>query len=140
MDSAPLMSGFVSTRRAGAPEDDSLDELRVSSRAPKSTTRMTTNQNRILPTETPLEQDVQHEAGTAVCQENESEAHKRPAQGCAPAPAAGVAAKQEATKGEPCEQCEDGLVVQREEYTPCPQGNHNAGKDSPRTHAETDPH
>src|SRR5690606_10566317 len=139
MDSASLMSGFVSTRRVGAVPAEALDERRASSQAPSSTTTMTTNQNRILSTETPLEQEEQHEAGTAVCQENESEAHKRPAQGCAPAPAAGVAAKQEATKGEPCEQCEDGLVVQREEYTPCPQGNRNAGKDSQRKHAETDP-
>src|SRR5690606_24954509 len=102
MDSASLMSGFVSTRRVGAVPAESLDELRASSRAPNSTTTMTTNQNRILPTETPLEQDVQHEAGTAVCQENESEAHKRPAQRRTPAPAAGMAAQQQATEGKPC--------------------------------------
>src|SRR5690606_38323802 len=140
MASAECMSGGTFPSLGSGAARSTLDVLRASRRAPNRTATMMMNQNRILPKVTSSEQDIQHEAGAAVCQENQSEARECPAQGRAPAPATGMAPQQQAAEGEPGEQCENGVVVQRKEHAQHLQGNDNAGEDGEREHAEGDPY
>src|SRR3546814_20593104 len=72
---------------------------------------MTTTQNSIFPTLNPMQNDVEYKAAARIGQQQEGETDQCPAQGNTPAPAAQLAADQQASEGKPGQPGEDGFVV-----------------------------
>src|SRR3546814_14708669 len=75
--------------------------------------RMITTQSNSLPTSAPMKNDFEHEPAASVGQDQESEPGQGPAQRHAAAPAADVATQQQHAEGQPRQQRDYGLVVER---------------------------
>src|SRR3546814_10735852 len=88
---------------------------------------MTTTQNSIFPTLNPMQNDVEYKAAARIGQQQEGETDQCPAQGNTPAPAAQLAADQQASEGKPGQQGEDGFVVYGHQLGGQAQGNDGAG-------------
>src|SRR3546814_17224329 len=98
---------------------------------------MTTTQNSIFPTLNPMQNDVEYKAAARIGQQQEGETDQCPAQGNTPAPAAQLAADQQASEGKPGQQGEDGFVVYGHQLGGQAHGNDGAGDDGARQDGTT---
>src|SRR3546814_14395204 len=98
---------------------------------------MTTTQNSIFPTLNPMQNDVEYKAAARIGQQQEGETDQCPAQGNTPAPAAQLAADQQASEGKPGQQGEDGFVVYGHQLGGQAQGTEGDRDDGGRQECKT---